>query len=230
MLALYHRPFCPHSRYVRLAMAEAGLTFSLYDVKWGGKNAAFLKLSPEGTTPALIVDGRLGVPGEDVIVAYLEEAHAEKLQQNRLLPRDIAGRVEARRLTRWFNQKMHHDCVRWILREKIERRFLSEAEGGGAPDMAVVRAARDNLRYHVDTIGRLAAERNWLAGDALSYADLAAAAQLSCVDYLGDAPWNGNESAMSWYARIKSRPSFRPLLAEKLAGLTPSATYANLDF
>jgi len=230
MLALYQRSFCPHSRYVRLAMTEAGIAFSSFEIKWGEKNPSFLKLSPEGTTPALIADGRLGVPGEDVIVAYLEEAQAEKLQQNRLLPRDIPGRVEARRLTRWFNQKMFQDSVRWILREKIERRFLSEKDGGGAPDMGLVRASRDNLRYHIDLIGALAAQRNWLAGEALSYADLAAAAQISCVDYLGDAPWNGNEAAMSWYARTKSRPSFRPLLSEKLPGLPPSANYANLDF
>lgn len=211
-------------------MVEAGIAFSSFEIKWGEKNAAFLKLSPEGTTPALIADGKLGVPGEDVIAAYLEEAQVEKLQHNRLLPRDIPGRVEARRLTRWFNQKMFQDSVRWILREKVERRFLPASEGGGAPDMGVVRASRDNLRYHIGLIGRLASERNWLAGEALSYADLAAAAQISCVDYLGDAPWNGNEAAMSWYARIKSRPSFRPLLTERLPGLSPSASYADLDF
>ena len=74
------------------------------------------------------------------------------------------------------------------------------------------------------------ATRKWLAGDTLTYADLAAAAHLSCVDYLGDAPWSESEIAKDWYARVKSRPSFRPLLVERLPGTAPSPTYADLDF
>ena len=96
--------------------------------------------------------------------------------------------------------------------------------------MEAVRAARANLRYHLRYIGHLIGARNWLAGDRLSYADLAAAAHLSCVDYLGDASWSENETAKAWYARIKSRPSFRPLLAERLTAMPPSPTYADLDF
>jgi glutathione S-transferase len=64
----------------------------------------------------------------------------------------------------------------------------------------------------------------------MSYADLAAATHLSAADYLGDVPWNESEIAKNWYARVKSRPSFRQLLTETLAGIPPSETYANLDF
>ena len=38
------------------------------------------------------------------------------------------------------------------------------------------------------------------------------------IDYLGDVPWNEDEAAKTWYARVKSRPSFRPLLGEIAAG------------
>jgi glutathione S-transferase len=96
--------------------------------------------------------------------------------------------------------------------------------------MHSVRAARANLRYHLRYIGHLIGVRNWLAGDRLTYADLAAAAHLSCIDYLGDAPWDENETAKIWDARMKSRPSFRPLLAERLPGMIPSVAYADLDF
>jgi glutathione S-transferase len=116
------------------------------------------------------------------------------------------------------------------VREKIYKRFMSPEQGGGAPDMNAVRAARSNLRYHLRYIGHLIGGRNWLAGDEMTYADLAAAAHLSCIDYLGDAQWQESETARIWYARVKSRPSFRPILAERLAGIAPSATYANLDF
>ena len=93
-----------------------------------------------------------------------------------------------------------------------------------------VRAARANIRSHLPYIGWLAAHRKWLAGDRLSHADLTAAAQLSCVDYLGDVPWDEDETAKIWYARVKSRPAFRPLLADRMPGLTPAPIYADLDF
>ena len=96
--------------------------------------------------------------------------------------------------------------------------------------MAAIRAARSNIRYHLAYIGWLISSRNWLAGDRLSYADLAAAAQLSVVDYLGDVPWQENDAAKHWYARVKSRPSFRPLLSDRIPGMEPSVHYADLDF
>ena len=96
--------------------------------------------------------------------------------------------------------------------------------------MAAIRAARSIIRYHLGYVGWLMGSRNWLAGDRLSYADLAAAAQFSSADYLGDVPWNESETARTWYARIKSRPSFRPLLADRIAGMPPASHYADLDF
>ena len=105
-----------------------------------------------------------------------------------------------------------------------------DQEGGGAPDAQLIRVARSNIRYHLAYLGWLTRARHWLAGDRMSYADLAAATQLSCADYLGDVPWNEDESAKNWYARVKSRPSFRPILADRMPGTPPSASYANLDF
>ena len=110
------------------------------------------------------------------------------------------------------------------------KRFMPTDAGGGAPDMGAIRAARTNIRYHLGYVGWLIGGRNWLAGDRLTYADLAAAAQLSVADYLGDVPWHENETAKNWYARVKSRPSFRPLLADRVLGSDPSAHYADLDF
>ena len=147
------------------------------------------------------------------------------------MPEDPLGRVEVRRLMRWFNVKFFAE-VEPIAGdgEDLQALHVGSKHGGGGPDMEAVRAARANLRYHLRYIGHLIGARNWLAGDRLSYADLAAAAHLSCVDYLGDAPWSESETAKAWYARIKSRPSFRPLLGERLPGMAPSPTYADLDF
>jgi glutathione S-transferase len=96
--------------------------------------------------------------------------------------------------------------------------------------MNAIRAARSNVRYHLKYIGYLIATRNWLAGDELTYADLAAAAHLSVADYLGDVPWDEDKTAREWYARVKSRPAFRALLSDRVPGMVASAHYADLDF
>jgi glutathione S-transferase len=145
-------------------------------------------------------------------------------------PRDVAGRVEVRRLLDWFLHKFHEEVAGYLVTEKIFKRFMTADAGGGPPDGAAIRAARSNVRYHLQYIGYLVVRRNWLAGDELTFADLAAAAHLSAVDYLGDVPWDENEIAKNWYARVKSRPTFRALLADRVPGMAPAAHYADLDF
>ena len=230
MLTLFHHPFCPHSRFVRLALAEYGLEAELLEERTWERRREFLLLSAEGQTPVLLEEPDFAVPGAMTILEYLEDVYGDRAGDRRLMPQAAHARVEVRRLTSWFNAKFFSEVSHWLVTEKIYKRFQSAERGGGGPNMDAVRAARTNLRYHLTYIGRLTGARNWLAGDRLSYADLAAAAHLSCIDYLGDAAWGENENAKNWYARVKSRPSFRPLLAERLPGIGPSATYADLDF
>jgi glutathione S-transferase len=142
----------------------------------------------------------------------------------------MGERIEVRRLMAWFNDKFFEETSNPLVTERIYKRFMNEEDGGGAPAAEVIRAAKANVRYHLAYIGWLAQTRNFLAGDRLTYADLAAAAHLSAIDYLGDVPWIEDDAAKAWYARVKSRPSFRPLLSEWLAGVPASRTYVDLDF
>ena len=135
-----------------------------------------------------------------------------------------------RRLCAWFHDKFAAEVSVPLTVERVFKRHMPTNQGGGSPDIYAIRAALANIRYHMAYVGWLARTRDWLAGERMSYADLAAAAHLSAADYLGDVPWNEDEIAKNWYARIKSRPSFRPMLAETLPGVPPSATYADLDF
>jgi len=230
MATLYHHPFCPHSRFIRLALAEMGLEPQLVEEKAWERRREFLMMAAEGATPVLVQPQGAVLSGADLIAEYLDETLGPKLGDRRLYPEGSSGRAEARRLMFWFNAKFFNESSQWLVREKIHKRFMRPEEGGGAPDMHAVRAARSNLRYHLRYIGHLIGARKWLAGDRLSYADLAAAAHLSCLDYLGDVQWDESETAKVWYARLKSRPSFRQLLSERLPGTAPSATYADLDF
>jgi glutathione S-transferase len=230
MAHLFHHPLCPHSRFARLALAEHGLDVELVEEQVRERRYDFLLLDPAGRTPVLVADGGLVIPGTAPLVEWLDEVFGPALGPARLLPADLAGRVETRRLLDWFNGKFFSEVTEWLVNEKVTKRFVSSSMGGGAPDMDLVRVARSNIRYHLHYIGHLTAQRTWLAGERMTFADLAAAAHLSAADYLGDVPWDEDEAAKTWYQRVKSRPSFRPLLADRLPGMVPSAVYADLDF
>ena len=190
----------------------------------------FLLINPAGTTPVMLEQSGLVIPGAGIIAEYLDETRGLGLSGRRMMPDGTAERVEVRRLLDWFLVKFESEVTGYLVTEKIAKRFMSSADGGGPPDMHAIRAARTNVRYHLKYIGYLIARRRWIAGDHLTYADLAAAAHLSCVDYLGDVPWDEDEHAKAWYQRIKSRPSFRPLLDDRVIGMAPSEIYADLDF
>ena len=76
----------------------------------------------------------------------------------------------------------------------------------------------------------LTGSRDWLAGNTMSYADFAAAGALSALDYLGEVDWRETANARDWYQRVKSRPSMRPILADRISRITPVSHYADLDF
>lgn len=230
MLILLQHPLCPLSRFVRLILAEYDLDTRLVEERFWERREEFLALNPAGTIPVLIADGTPPVPGASIIAEYIEETRPAHDGVNGLLLAEPGARVEIRRLAAWFNDKFHAEVSGPLVTERVFKRHMTLEQGGGPPDTAALRAARHNIRYHMAYIGWLARSRNWLAGDRLSLADLAAAAHLSCVDYLGDVPWTEDEAARNWYARVKSRPSFRPLLAETLAGIPPAKHYADLDF
>ncbi len=227
MFTLFHHSFCPHSRFVRLALGEYGLDVRLVEERVWERREAFLALNPAGTTPVMIDDGVPPVPGGAIIGEYLDENYGNSLRDRRLLPTTLAERIEVRRLMAWFNEKFFEEASGPLVTERIYKRYMG---GSASPSTDVIRAATTNVRYHLQYIGWLARSRNYLAGDTLTYADLSAAAHLSAIDYTGDVPWSEDEAAKAWYARIKSRPSFRPLLSEWLAGIPASPTYVDLDF
>jgi glutathione S-transferase len=228
MPKLYHSSLDPASRRIRMAMGEYGLDIELIEERPGQPSDALQELNPAGETPVFIEDNRSVVIGIEALSEYLEETRGTA--KTTLLGRTPGERAETRRLVAWFDRKFHAEVSDPLLAEKVYRRFLPRELGGGPPDMNRVRAAQGKIRSHLDYIAALADERNWLAGAHLSLADLAAAAHLSSLDFLGEVPWSEASPAKAWYQRIKSRPSFRPLLSDYVRGITPPPNYADLDF
>jgi len=226
MRQLYHLLISPACRKVRLCLAEKNLGFELVEERDWERRHEFLALNPAGEVPVLVEEDGSVISGGMPICEYLEETVPEV----KLIPGDALERAETRRLVDWFDRKFAAEVSDGLIFEKVTRRFLGASEGGGAPDMAVVRAALHNLRYHLDYISYLMEERRWLSGEEMTLADLTAAAHLSCLDYVGDVPWSQFPGAKDWYVRIKSRPGFRQILADHVPGMPPPKLYANLDF
>lgn len=219
---LYHYPLDPGSRKIRLQLAQKGLEAELKTELVWERREAFLRLNPAGDVPVLLEQDGTIVPGDDVIAEYLEEVYPDPP----LLGEDLEARIEIRRLVNWFDRKFAREVSRPLIEEKVVKRFSR----AGYADSLSIRAANHNIHHHLAYVTWLAERRNWLAGEQLSLADFAAAAHLSCVDYLGHVPWDDHPVARDWYARIKSRPIMRSLLADSVPGMPPASHYADLDF
>ncbi len=228
MANLLHHPLCAFSRSIRLALAECGVEVELNEEKPWEWRPDFLALNPAGTLPVFVPDDGAPIPGSYAISEWLSDTLDERpITAFQPFPGEAAARAEARRLVEWFHHKFYSEVTDYLVVEKVFRRF---GPNRTSPDMDAMRAGRDNLRYHMNYISHLTETRSWLAGDALSFADLAAAAHLSALDYIGEVPWEQFEAAKNWYALVKSRPSFRPLLLDRVAGFVPAGSYADLDF
>ena len=222
MRTLYHLWLSPFSRKVRIALREKNLACDLRIEKVWERRVEFLSINVAGTVPVLVEEDGTVLCDSAVICEYLEEAYPEVP----LLGEGLAQRAEVRRLAAWFDQRFAREVTDNLYGEKM----MKNALGLGEPNSSALRAGYANIRYHLEYIGWLAERRRFLAGDHFSLADIAAAAQLSTLDYIGDVPWDRFEGAREWYARIKSRPSFRPILADHVAGHAPPKHYADLDF
>jgi glutathione S-transferase len=222
MRLLYHLPLSPYCRKVRLVLAEKRLPFELKVERVWERREGFLALNPAASVPVLEEDNGLAIPDSSVICEYLDEAYPD----TGLLGTTLGERVEVRRLVAWWDDRFDREVTRNLNGEKYYKRV----SGLGHPDARALRTGYASLRTHLEYLGWLAETRKWLAGNVLSLADLAAAAHLSVLDYQGDVDWSVSPPARDWYARMKSRPSFRPLLADRVPGFTPPAHYADLDF
>lgn len=230
MLRLYHQSLSPFCRKVRLVLAEKGLEAELVEARPWEPSAEFRAIAPARETPVLMVslDAAQGAEAPAVIadsvaiVEFLEEIAPER----RLLPEDPFERAEARRLAQWFDLKFHREVTAKLVSERIYKRL----SGSGAPDSNRIREGVARIRPHLAYMSGLLDRRRWLAGEALTIADFAAAAQISCIDYTGDVPWDADETVKQWYALVKSRPAFRSLLADRVPGMPPAKDYTNLDF
>lgn len=217
MRKLYHLWLHPFSRKVRIVLAEKKLDFDPQIEKIWERRTEFLALNPAGDVPVLIEEDGTTLANSQVICEYLEEVYPDV----NVLGHDPVQRAETRRLVSWFDVKFNREVTDNLVGEKLMKRFLKLGEPHGPS----IRAGHANIHYHLDYIGFLTEKREWLAGDKFSLADIAAAAHLSSIDYIGDVPWEEHRAAKVWYDKVCSRESFKPLLEDRIPGFDPAGQY-----
>jgi glutathione S-transferase len=223
MWQLYQFPLCPFSRKVRLMLAEKGVAHELVRESPWLKRDEFIDMNPAGQTPVLVEPTRGTVLIDSgAICEYFEET----VEKSPMIPGTAINRAEVRRLVAWFDDRLYGDVVAPLLEERMRKRIVSR----DAPDTKVLREAMKVANNHLDYIDYLLDHRRWLGGPVLSLVDLTAAAHLSVADYLGGLDWRGHKQTTEWYAVMKSRPSFRPLLGERMEVIAPPPHYDKVDF
>jgi glutathione S-transferase len=221
MARLFHVPLSPFCRKVRLVLAEKKIEVELVEERYWEQDPDFMKRNPAGKVPVLRLDG-LTMAESGAICEYIEETRPEP----QLMPKDPTARYEVRRLMGWFDDKFHREVTSKLLYERVNKKVMKQ----GYPDSTNVKAGAKAIKYHLDYMAWLLDHRRWLAGDTMTLADFAAAAHLSSLDYTSDVDWNRADVVKDWYAKIKSRPAFRSILADQIPGQAPPAHYADLDF
>lgn len=224
MWQLYQFPLCPFSRKVRLLLGEKGVGYELVRESPWARRDEFLDMNPAGQTPVMVDSSRSGAPLIDsmAICEYFEET----VDKAAMINGTAANRAEIRRLVAWFDGPFYRDVTGPLLYERMEKRLAHRT----SPDAKALREAMKAAIRHLDYVDYLLDHRNWLGGATMSLADLAAAAQISVTDYLGGIDWASHDQTARWYRGLKSRPSFRPLLSERMEVLTPPGHYDDVDF
>lgn len=221
---LQHR-LDPASRVARLMFAEYGVPIDLEDIKPWTREPQLLEINPAATVPILIEAGEPPIVGVLAVINAIEERYSPPTVAG-LFPAQSRERAEMWRLLEWVLMKLNDEVTRYVFEEKIVKRDMR----GATPEPGVLRVAKANLVEHMLYFNWLFATRHWVAGDTMTLADFALAAHLSSLDYLGDVSWDTSVETRQWYARIKSRPAFRTLLNDRVAGMPAAAGYADLDF
>ena len=221
MTRLYHVPLSPFCRKVRLTLAEKKVEVELVEERYWEQGAEFLRRNPAGTVPVMKMNGRV-MSESQAICEYLDET----IPDPKLMPSNPEERYEVRRLCSWFDDKFHGEVTSKLLYERVNKKVM----GQGYPDSKNVKFGANRVKYHLDYMSWLLDQRRWLAGNEMTLADFSAAAHLSSLDYISDVDWNRSQNVKDWYAKIKSRPSFRSILADQVPGFPPPPHYADLDF
>ncbi len=222
MRELYYYPLCAFGRQIRLYLSEKSLECArITELPWE-RRSNFSDLQFLSDLPTLVELDKHVYEGWYAIIEYLEQSY----RASTLFGSSNKERAETRRIITLFNQMFFAEVTYPIVFERVLKRYILHS----SPDSTAVRRGSESLKRYFEYIAWLSEHRNWLAGTDFSFADIVAASHISCLDYLDVIKWENYPIVKDWYVRIKSRPSFREILQDRITNVSPPKHYMQLDF
>ena len=221
MITLYHYYLCSSSRYIRLILEEQKIKYETQLENYWKPQKDFLQLNPAGHLPVIVNEENFPVIGANACIEYIKDLEVKP----RLFVDDYREKAEINRLVHWFDVIFKKEVFDPIIYEKVFSGILDNI----TPNSENIRAALNNLDFHIQYFNYLLNNKNYFIKDELTYLDFLAAANFSVLDYLGLLNLKSHENIRNWYFKVKSRPSFKTLLKDQIVGLYPDENYKNMD-
>ncbi|HEX6703920.1 MAG TPA: SRPBCC domain-containing protein [Albitalea sp.] len=186
-------------RTARMGFAEKGVAITLDPVP--PHSPQINAIHPFGRVPALR-DGDIEVWETSAILKYLDESFGDGLL---LTPRRSIDRVACEQWVSAVNSYFYDTMVR-----RCVLQFAFPKEADGRPDRAVVDVALAEMPAQLAALDKAYRRSDFLAGDALSFADLFVAPILAAVEALpeGARLLSDRPHIRRAQAAIRQRPSF----------------------
>ncbi len=228
MWVLYHHAICPVSRKMRIVLDEIKIQYTAVEEKFWNRRVGFVALDPKCETPLIIIeDEGIILSGNSSSFEYIFAKYKEK--QN-IMPSDINERLAIQKITEWFDLKFYREVTKHLIDERVFKQLILSKTIKKPPNSSAIRAAKTNLRYHIDYINYLLKDRIYLNSDNFTVADISCAAQISLLDFIGEMDWDKSHRLKEWYSIVKSRKSVQNMLKVGMEEIYPPAHYTIPDF
>ena len=199
-LKLISHKLCPYVQRAVIALAEKGVSFERIDIDLGNKPDWFLKISPLGRTPVLVV-GEHAIFESAVILEYLEETQARPMH-----PADSIARAEHRA---------------WI---EFGSAVLNDIAGFyTASEEVALKARAAQLAQKFARLEARVAASPWFDGETFSLVDAVFGPvfrYFDVFDEIGDFGILGGKPKLArWRASLAARPSVKSAVSENYPAL-----------
>lgn len=193
-MRLFHNTLSSNGRRVLMVAEQLGLPLDIVqvDLMSESERARLHEINPNGKLPVLD-DGGFLLWESCAIMQYL----CDITPGQTLYPQDARERADVNRWLFWGSQHFA-ETVSILSFENLWKAMI----GMGEPDPAEVARAEGQLKQLGAVLDTRLAERDWLAGDALSLADIAVVAPLMYLDQ-ARLPLRGFPHLMRWFDRLR---------------------------
>lgn len=204
-LTLYFHPLSSFCHKSLIALYENGTPFkpNVVNLMDPEESAAFKAIWPIRKFPVLYDDANgQTIPESSIVIEYLDRQYPGKTP---LIPKDSAQALETRLRDRLCDLYLHLPMQK-VVGDKLRPDGVRDPHG--------VEEAKSQIETALGILDELMAKRTWIAGEAFTMADCAAAPPLFYIDMVVAPISDRHKNVAAYLRRLKERPSYARVLEE----------------